>query len=206
MKWLITESGGIRLVVILILLTLLILGGNYVFTHFFPELMQGELQEMLNEDMPEDMTFGDALDEIEQELENIDEYIPTTLTGWVFILSILAAVVLLEELAFRLVPFYLYKKFLLGSYARLAVVIFVSSVLFMLAHIPWGMSWHPLATTFSGILFSIAFLKAGGINKHYLKALAASFAVHFLANLIAFGNMYSYLNEMKQMVEFYRGL
>jgi len=84
---------------------------------------------------------------------------------------------LLEEVAFRLPLAIL----VWAAWPLIGIIAFAgfASVVFGAIH---GSLWHVLFQGVGGFMFSLLFLKCGGLQKRWVKALACAFTAHFLYN------------------------
>ena len=88
----------------------------------------------------------------------------------------------IEEVLFRLIPLYTAVKiFSKKSYLILGVAI-ISSVIFGVLH---GSPWNILIQGEGGLLYSLLYLKSGGLQGNHNKAISASTFLHASFNIIA---------------------
>src|SRR3989344_6876434 len=107
------------------------------------------------------------------------ERIPIFTFSFPFFLFTVAAV---EEIVFRF-PLAIAIYFEL-SLKRVLIVALVLSALFGIAH---GGIHNIFIQGVSGFIYSILFLKAGGLQKNYTKALTVTTTMHFLYNMTLVG-------------------
>ncbi|MCX6736470.1 MAG: CPBP family glutamic-type intramembrane protease [Candidatus Parcubacteria bacterium] len=88
--------------------------------------------------------------------------------------------IIMEETVFRLFPVFLAKK-LKFSKKEILVLVAISSAVFGCLH---GNAYNIFFQGVSGFLFSLLFLKCGGLQEHYGKAFVSSSASHYLFNSI----------------------
>lgn len=104
--------------------------------------------------------------------------------SWQFLLFTLLLVVFLEELVFRFLPLFIAVS-LFGSSRRWAVLVVaaLASVVFGWAH---GGPQYILVQGVGGLFLSAVFLKCGGFQKKWRKALLCSTFYHYAFDLILF--------------------
>lgn len=129
--------------------------------------------------------FGTLLDILGAPLRDETTLLPSIKESpfiWLFV--VIPILAFLEELCFRL-PLALFTAARVHPVTILAVAIGLSAI-FGYAHGGW---WQiPLQGT-SGFIFCVVFLKCGGLQKKYVKALFSSSSVHLLSNWIALALM-----------------
>ncbi len=87
-----------------------------------------------------------------------------------------------EELMYRFLPMWVGVEFSRSPYILLLIII-VSSVLFGYGHYGW---WSLMIQGVGGIVSSIIFLKSGGYESNYLKALTTVIILHAMFNTVLF--------------------
>lgn len=88
-------------------------------------------------------------------------------------------VAILEEAMYHLLPLVFTMELLGGSKRAMIAVVVISSAIFGWVH---GGFTHIFIQGVSGFILCLVFLKCGGLQRKYVKALTASAAVHFLFN------------------------
>lgn len=101
---------------------------------------------------------------------------------FVFMLLIVPAAAFFEEVVFRL-PLAIFLRKSVELQITLCITV-LFSVVFGLSHGGW---WNVPAQGLHGFIMSLIFLKCGGIQRKYGKAILASWSVHLFYNWFAFG-------------------
>ncbi len=93
---------------------------------------------------------------------------------------ILLMSVIVEEIAFRLLPLLFAQEVLKLQLPGVLVVATISSVLFGWSH--GSLSNIPIQGV-AGIMYCVLFLKTAGLRKNYVKGLATTITTHYLFNI-----------------------
>lgn len=103
-----------------------------------------------------------------------------SVSGDILILMLIVGII--EEVIFRLIPFLLLtikRGFFSIDFIMACVVI--ESAVFGYVHGDWS---NVAAQGVSGLIFTLVFLKCGGLQRHYSKALVSSTLTHVLGNYL----------------------
>lgn len=89
----------------------------------------------------------------------------------------------LEEYLYRFFPIFISVEFLLpaSSFSAIIAVIIATSIIFGWAY---GNFWCIFVQGVAGLLYSLLFLKCGGLTDDYFKAFFAATSAHFIHNYL----------------------